>query len=310
MVSVVIPTYNAAAYLPALLKRLREQTIPHELILIDSESDEPTQQVFRNEKVDIVRIKKSEFNHGATRNLGLQLAQYDKVIFLTQDALPASIDTLQQLVKALDSRQDVAMAYGRQLPYPETGVFGQFARKNNYPSVSLIKTKEMIPQMGIKTCSCSNSFAIYKKHDLLAIGGFPSDTILGEDVSVAARFILQGKAVAYTAEAKVFHSHDYTIVEEFKRYFDIGVFHREQNAILKEFSKAESEGFRYVLQEWRYLHQNGRAFLIPVQLAHVAAKYIGYRLGRMEHLLSNKLKSRLSMHSRFWTTSAIKGLDH
>ena len=207
MVSVVIPTYNAATHLSALLKRLREQTLSHELILIDSESDESTQQVFRDEKVDVVRIKKSDFNHGTTRNLGIQLAQYDKVIFMTQDALPASTETLQKLVEILDSRQDIAMAYGRQLPYPETGMFGQFARKNNYPSVSLIKTREMIPQMGIKTCSCSNSFAIYKKQDLLKIGGFPSDTILGEDVSVAARFILQGKAVAYCAEAEVFHSH-------------------------------------------------------------------------------------------------------
>ena len=96
------------------------------------------------------------------------------------------------------------------------------------------------------------------------------------------------------------------MAEEFKRYFDIGVFHQEQNAILKEFSKAESEGVKYVLQEWQYLSQNGYAFLIPVQLVRAAAKYIGYRMGRSEYLFPNNLKSRLSMHPGFWANSSTK----
>lgn len=300
MVSVVIPIYNAAAFLPALLRRLKEQTLKHELILIDSESDEATQQVLAEERVDVVRIKKADFNHGTTRNLGLRIAKYDSVVFMTQDALPSSSETLQRLVDMLDSRTDIAMAYGRQLPYPETGVFGRVARLTNYPGVSLIKTKEMIPQMGIKTCSCSNSFAVYKKADLSEIGGFPSHTILGEDVSVAARFILQGKAVAYCSEAEVYHSHDYSVMEEFKRYFDIGVFHQEQRLILSQFTKAESEGLKYVLQEWQYLKQNRSLHLIPAQLVRTVAKYVGYRLGSWEEHIPSTVKRKISMHSSFW----------
>jgi rhamnosyltransferase len=202
------------------------------------------------------------------------------------------------------------MAYGRQLPYPETGLFGQFARINNYPNASVIKTRDLIPKMGIKTCSCSNSFAIYKKQELLNVGGFPSDTILGEDVSVAARFILQGKAVAYCAEAQVFHSHDYTVLEEFKRYFDIGVFHQEQQVVLKEFTGAESEGFKYVVQEWQYLSQHHQMTLIPDQLVRVAAKYIGYKMGRLERLFPRRLKSKISMHPGFWRTSVTTAANH
>lgn len=300
MVSVVIPTHNAAAFLPTLLRRLREQTLPHELILIDSESDEATQQIFEAANETVFRIKKEEFNHGTTRNLGLQIAKHDTVVYMTQDALPTSPKTLQLLVAMLHSRSDIAMAYGRQLPYPETGVFGRFARLINYPAYSLIKTKAMIPEMGIKTCSCSNSFAVYRKADLLSVGGFPTDTILGEDVSVAARFILQGKAIAYCAEAEVYHSHDYTVAEEFKRYFDIGVFHQEQRKVLSQFTQAESEGLKYVIQEWQYLNQNGDLALIPAQLLRTAAKYLGYRLGSWERYIAPKLKRRISMHSSFW----------
>lgn len=300
MVSIVIPTYNAANFLPSLLQGLREQTLLHELILIDSESDEATQLIFEDEKAEVTRIKKTEFNHGSTRNLGLQIAKYDTVVFMTQDALPASSATLQRLVDMLHSRADIAMAYGRQLPYPEAGMFGRIARLTNYPPVSVVKTKEMIPEMGIKTCSCSNSFAAYKKADLIEVGGFPSDTILGEDVSVAARFILKGKAVAYCAEAEVYHSHDYSVVEEFKRYFDIGVFHQEQRQILSHFTKAESEGLKYVIQEWQYLKQNRALTLIPAQFVRTVAKYIGYRLGCWEKYVPVQIKRRMSMHSSFW----------
>ena len=300
MLSIVIPTYNAASFLPLLLERLRQQTLPHEVIIIDSESTDNTKDLIRNEGLQLVPIRKDSFNHGTSRNLGLRLAKYDIVVFMTQDALPASSETLEKLVTMLRSQKDIAMAYGRQLPYPETGVFGSFARLANYPNRSIIKTKALIPEMGIKTCSCSNSFAAYRKDDLESVGGFPSDTILGEDVSVAARFILQGKAVAYCAEAEVFHSHDYTLIEEFKRYFDIGVFHEEQRAVLSEFSKAESEGLKYVIQEWQYLAQNGHMLLIPAQLIRMVAKYIGYKMGRMESLFPRAFKRRISMHPTFW----------
>ena len=303
MLSIIIPTYNAASFLPLLFKRLREQTMPHELIIIDSESTDNTQELASREGVLLVPINKTSFNHGTTRNLGVQLAKSDIVVFMTQDALPASPETLEKLATMLDSRNDIAMAYGRQLPYPETGVFGRFARLTNYPGSSVIKTKALIPEMGIKTCSCSNSFAAYRKADLQSVGGFPTDTILGEDVSVAARLILQEKAVAYCAEAEVFHSHDYTIIEEFKRYFDIGVFHHEQRAVLREFSKAESQGFKYVVQEWQYLSRNGHIALIPEQIVRMVAKYIGYKMGRMESLLPIALKRCISMHPGFWLDS-------
>lgn len=277
--------------------------MPHELIIIDSESNDGTVGLIDSKNVTLVSIKKESFNHGSSRNLGLKLAKYDIVVFMTQDALPANPNTLERLVTMLTSQGNIAMAYGRQLPYPETGILGRFARLTNYPRYSLIKTRALIPEMGIKTCSCSNSFAAYRKSELLTVGGFPSDTILGEDVSVAARFILKDLAVAYCAEAEVFHSHDYTVVEEFKRYFDIGVFHHEQRAVLNEFSKAESEGFKYVIQECKYLRQNGHISLIPQQLARTVVKYIGYKMGKAENRLPIALKRKFSMHPAFWQPS-------
>ncbi|GAB4007720.1 glycosyltransferase family A protein [Spirosoma migulaei] len=300
MVSVIIPTYNAASYLPALISALNNQTISHELIVLDSESTDTTCQILSQAGIQYISIPKSEFNHGKTRNLGVSLAKYESIIFMTQDALPASDDAFEKLIVGLQASNRITMAYGRQVPYPHTDVFGQFARLNNYPIHSVVKDKSMIPHLGIKTCSCSNSFAAYKKSCLLQIGQFPQDTILGEDVTVAAKFILQDFSVAYCADAQVYHSHDYSIVEEFKRYFDIGVFHKQQYDILYAFTRAESEGMRYVIEECKYIIKTGVVWLLPIQFIRTIAKYIGYRAGRMYKRLPIKINRFLSMHRAFW----------
>lgn len=300
MVSVVIPTYNAKQHLSILLNRLDEQTIPHELIIIDSSSEDGTQELLKQRGISFHTISKHEFNHGRTRNLGVSLAKGKWVVMLTQDALPASSDTLEQLINAIEAYPLATMGYGRQLPYPETDSLSWFARIKNYPAISQIKTKADIPRMGIRTCYCSNSFAAYRKDRLQSVGGFPTDTIIGEDVVVAARTILNGDSVVYSAEAQAYHSHNYTPMEEFKRYFDIGSFHQQQKPLLAPFSKIKSEGYQYVLSEWDYLHSTGQLNLIPLQLARTAAKLVGYQLGSHHQNLPLLLKKKLSMHPSFW----------
>ena len=86
----------------------------------------------------------------------------------------------------------------------------------------------MISSIGIKAAFLSNSFAAYRRSALESVGGFPSDTIFGEDTFAAAKMLLNGWKIAYSAEATVYHSHNLTFIEEFRRYFDIGVFHSRE----------------------------------------------------------------------------------
>ncbi|CCH02967.1 rhamnosyltransferase [Fibrella aestuarina BUZ 2] len=304
-VAVIIPTYNAEFYLPDLLRALKQQSLSHELIVIDSESEDTTQDILHDNNVRTVSIKKSTFNHGSTRNLGLTLTDADIVIYMTQDAIPYNNDTLLNIVTFLESSDSIAMAYGRQVPYPHTGILGQLARLANYPGESIIKSKEDIPLLGIKTCSCSNSFAAYKRKELINIGSFPDDIILGEDVTVGAKLILEGKSIAYVADSVVYHSHDYTLMEEFKRYFDIGVFHKDEHYLLKEFKAAESEGIKYVAYEIKYLVKNSHFLLLPSQLTRTLLKYLGYKLGYYYKYLPANLILNLSMHNRFWKSKKI-----
>jgi rhamnosyltransferase len=303
MISIVIPLYNAIEHIEALIDKLAEQTIAHELILIDSSSTDGTTQWLNERSIPFTSIPKETFNHGTTRNLGVSLSTGDYVIMLTQDALPVGFTTLEKLVEILDTQEAVSLVYGRQLPYPNATPLSKFARYTNYPSTSQIKSQADISHLGIRTCHCSNSFAAYRKSALVEIGGFPTDVILGEDVVVGAQFILKGLSIAYCGSAEVIHSHNYTVEEEFKRYFDIGVFHQQQRNLLQPFLKAESEGFKYVISEWRYLNKQNQLLYIPNQLIRTVAKYMGYRLGRAHHKMPNWIKFKISMHKSFWEKS-------
>lgn len=96
---------------------------------------------------------------------------------------------------------------------------------------------------------------MYRRSALEAVGGFPADVIGSEDAYVAARMLLAGWKVQYAASAQVYHSHDYRLMDEFHRYFDIGVFYGREPWIRQAFGDAGGEGKRYVLAELRALRE-------------------------------------------------------
>lgn len=84
-----------------------------------------------------------------------------------------------------------------------------------------------------------------------------------EDAYVAARMLLAGYQVRYAASAQVYHSHDYRLLEEFRRYFDIGVFYGREPWIRQAFGDAGGEGKRYVLAELHALREANALYRAP-----------------------------------------------
>jgi len=272
-ISVIIPTFNAEKYIQNILENIISQD--YEVIIIDSGSTDRTLNIVSNYQCEIIQIKKEEFNHGGTRNKAAMLAQGDIIVFLTQDAIPVESSAIEKLIEPIIKNEYIGMAYGRQLPHKNAKLMGSFARIFNYPNKSCVKNIKDVEKLGIKTVFCSNSFSAYKKSVLEEVGMFPSHVILSEDTYVAAKMILAGYSIAYVAEAMVYHSHDYTILEEFKRYFDIGVFYGREKWILENFSSAEGEGVKFVKEQAKFLLKNNAVHLYPELVVRNIAKYIG-----------------------------------
>lgn len=298
-ISIIIPTYNAEKYLPELLESLKGQTISFELIIIDSSSKDNTVKIAKRYTENIIVIPQDEFDHGGTRAKAAQIAQGEILVFLTQDALPYDEHTIENIVKVFKDEK-IEAAYGRQLSYKDTNLFGKHLREFNYPDATIIKKKSDIKQYGVKTAQLSNSFAAYRKSILEEVGIFKDNLILGEDVYTGAKMILAGYSLAYVSEAKVYHSHNYSVWQEFKRYFDIGVFHKTEEWILKEFGKAEGEGMKYIKSEINYLLKNGAWYLLPEFFVRNSMKYLGYKLGQKYENLPKWMIKKFSMHHRWW----------
>ncbi|WP_138762711.1 glycosyltransferase family 2 protein [Pseudomonas lactis] len=300
--SLIIPTRNAASHLDRLLPALRLQTLqPDEMLVVDSASSDDTVARFREFGARVEVIDARDFNHGGTRRWASEQVGGDALIVMTQDAIPATAETFANLISELQLEPLNGVAYGRQLPHPGAGVLGAQSRHFNYPAASRTKRLHDAAQLGIKTCFSSDSFSVYRRSALSAVGGFPQDVIGSEDAYVAARMLLAGYQVRYAASAQVYHSHDYRLLEEFRRYFDIGVFYGREPWIRQAFGDAGGEGKRYVLAELHALREANALYRAPEVVVRSAFKLLGYRLGHLERHLPNALKRRLGMFSTYWT---------
>lgn len=138
--ALVIPTRNAGAHLDRLLPALAAQRRqPDSILVVDSRSSDDTVERFRAFGARVEVIEPASFNHGGTRRWASQQVEADALIYLTQDAIPASPDSFANLLDELYAEADIGVAYGRQLPHPGAGLLGAQARRFNYPPESRSK---------------------------------------------------------------------------------------------------------------------------------------------------------------------------
>lgn len=297
---IAIPTYNGGELWQLVVDSIKKNAPDNLLVhVIDSSSRDDTSVIAKNAGFDLVTIAGHDFNHGGTRNLAVNKFsnQYDIVIFLTQDAIPQP--NFIENITSVFNDNNVACAYGRQLPHDNANPLATHARWFNYPDKGYVCSAEDIPKMGLKTVFMSNSFSAYRLPIFNALGGFPSDTILCEDMYFTAKAILSGYKVAYVADAIVKHSHNYTAVEEFKRYFDIGVFHRDEAWIRNKIGGASGEGKKFILSEFLFLLKRAPVW-IPVACINNFMKIVGYKLGLQYNRFPKKIIKSFSMHKRYW----------
>ena len=296
----VVPTLNASEEWRTWLNAYnRQSTRPDRSLVIDSESSDNTVNLAREYGFDVETIKRNEFDHGRTRQHGLDsIDDVDVCVFLTQDAILSADDSLNRILEPFrDDR--VAAVCGRQLPRMHATPIEAHARLYNYTSKSFVRSIADVKSFGLKTAFISNSFAAYRVSALNEVGGFPKRVIFGEDMYVAAKLLKSGYKIAYSADACVYHSHNYTLLQEFSRYFDMGVFHAREPWLRQTLGGAENEGMRFVISEVKYLSRHA-FWLIPEAMLRTVMRYTGFRLGLAENRISLKIKRKVSMNPGYF----------
>ena len=299
-VDVLIPVYRPDGKLTELLKRLKMQNYPiHRVILMNTEEKHfPAELTGIWDRVEVYHLAKEEFDHGGTRDRGVRMSTADLVVCMTQDAMPADETLIEELVKPFDD-PGVWAAYARQLPNEDCREVEKYTRSFNYPEQSMVKTKEDLDRLGIKTFFCSNVCAAWRREKYLELGGFVKHTIFNEDMILAGTMIKQGGKIAYCAKAKVIHSHNYSAFQQFHRNFDLAV---SQTMYPEVFGgiRSESEGIKLVKKSLSYCIKIGKPWLMIQVVTQSAGKFLGYKMGQQYKSLPMWLILRCTMSPSFW----------
>ena len=299
---VIIPTYRPGKEFGRLIELLQKQSCPiHRIIIMN------TEEKFWNKEWDekypfleVHHIPKAEFDHGGTRKKAAALSEADIMVFMTQDALPADRELIQNLTGALCSDEQIGAAYARQLPNAECSFVERYTRSFNYPEISCVKTRADLPRYGIKTYFCSNVCAAYKKDIFEKLGGFVERTIFNEDMIYAGNAVLyRGQAIAYVAEARVIHSHNYGCSAQLKRNFDLAVSQTDHPEVFDGI-RSESEGIRLVKKTCKWLVEQKKPWLIPGVIVKSGFKYLGYLMGKRYRKLPRWVIMKITMNREYW----------
>ena len=131
------------------------------------------------------------------------------------------------------------------------------------------------------------------------MGGFEHKTIFNEDMIMASKLIEDGKAVAYRADARVWHWHDYKAMQQLHRNFDLAVSQVDHGGLFLKV-KSESEGVKMVISTIKHLMVKGKIYLIPKYVIDSGFKLIGYKLGRNYTKLPKWMILKLTMNKTYW----------
>lgn len=304
-IDVIIPTYRPEKEFLDLLDALEHQSIPvHQIILFNTEQKYWEKLCYnypkrnRYENIRVWHISKREFDHARTRREAVKKSTAPVFVMMTQDAMPADSFLLENLTAPL-VKNEIAVSYARQLPRKEAGPAERFTRTFNYPAESRLKSKEDIPELGIKTFFCSNVCAAYRRDIYEKQGGFLKQAIFNEDMIYAAGCVGAGYQIAYIAEAQVIHSHRYTNREQFHRNFDLGVSQAQHPEVFAGVP-SESEGIELVKQTAAYLWKEKKGRLIFPMCVNALCKYAGYRMGKNYKRLSSRRILQYTMNKEYW----------
>jgi len=228
-VSIIILTKNAESYLDEILHAIFQQQcdFSFEVILIDSGSKDNTRLIAKKYPLRQISISPEDFNHGETRNLGMQESSQESqfVVYLTQDATPFNEHWLQNLIQPLIDDIDAAGVFSRHIPRPGTSVSPVRQLVQLTPTGSEERIEKQMPTsqeeyeenrifyVWFSNTSSSIRKEVWDQHPFKKVN-FAEDAIWADEV------IQAGYKIIFEPKSIVIHSHDYNLTEQFRQNVD------------------------------------------------------------------------------------------
>lgn len=211
-----------------MLEKLRTQRVDfgYEVLVVDSGSTDGTVELARRYEATVHEIPMAEFNHGATRNLGISLCSGEYVALTVQDAVPLNERWLSVMVENLEQNERVAVVYGRHVPRPEAGVLTR-ALVNNLAAAGLERREQFIgdpegyrkmPPMKRRRLAAFDNVSSCLRRSVWE--EFPFEkTNFAEDLRWGKKAVEAGYKIVYEPRSVVVHSHERGAFYDLRRYY-------------------------------------------------------------------------------------------
>jgi glycosyltransferase involved in cell wall biosynthesis len=177
-VSVIIPCYNGAEFLPQALDSVRRQTRPaDELIVVDDQSTDDSVSIARRFAARVVQTGRNLGGAGA-RAVGIGAATGDILAFLDADDYWEP-DHIEQVVGLLDRYPEAAVAFSRERRVGEWQGEHPKVLPENRPVDAFwaLLRQNLIPQMGVAV----------RREALAEVGGYDPSLRYSEDYDLWLR---------------------------------------------------------------------------------------------------------------------------
>lgn len=278
-VDIICPLYNAEKYILNLDKSIKKQKNVkiNSIKYVLTECKDNTEKMLVENGIDFIKIKKEEFSHSKTRENVARICDADIVVFITQDIVIEREDWLCNLTNCI-AKGECDAAYSRQIS--KSKGIEKYTREINYPKKSYIKTKDDIENMGLRTFFFSDASSAIKNDVLKKLYYYDGKYLkINEDMYFAYKLIMNGYRIKYVANSVVVHSHNFKFKELYKRYYDTGIFFK-QNSYLDKYETNKTGGVmaKYVLK--RIVQEKDLGALIRY-IPDMVARFFGMLNGKL-----------------------------
>lgn len=284
-IDIICPLYNAEKYIESLHKSFQMQKKVNILNIryVLTESNDNTEKYLNLNKINYKKISKSEFSHSLVREKEALQSKADILVFVTQDVVIEDDLWLYKLTKDIQSGECEA-AYSRQLSKYDN--IEKYTREKNYPTESYVVSKRDISNRGLRTFFFSDAASAISCKVFKELNGYDGkDLVISEDMYIAYKIIMNNYRIKYCSDSVVFHSHDFTLKEIYNRYYDTGIFFKE-NKYLDKFGTNSTGGgmAKYIIK--RSVQDKNIKVIIRF-LPDMMARFIGMKMGKFKGAKNN-----------------------
>ena len=280
-IDIICPLYNAENYIKSLNESLlmQEKVNINKIKYIVTKSNDKTTDILDEMNIDYEEILPSEFSHSLTREKAAKESNADIIVFITQDIIIKDKLWLYFLTKDI-IEGNCEETYSRQIA-KDNGI-EKYTRELNYPEQSKILTKNDVEKLGIKAFFSSDASSAIKREIFVELNGYDRKNLpTSEDMYITYKLIMKGYRVKYCADSVIYHSHDYGVKENYKKYYDIGKFFK-QNSYLNKYkvNKAGGGMAKYILK--RAIQDRNWKVILNF-FPNMISRFIGMEIGKITY---------------------------